>query len=135
MQFGELMRPACLNINKEIAEPVFVAGWGITDNIRKRDSTTLLKTVLEISKKNEKPLNLDPESPLFILTKPKSGNKDACTGDSGAPLMTNLKDLPCMYNIVGIVAYGSNCVVHQTASTRISNYIPWIEGIVWPGEH
>ncbi|NEU33783.1 trypsin-like serine protease, partial [bacterium LRH843] len=94
VQFDETKRPACLNTVKEIVEPVFVSGWGISAENRGIKSKTLLKTVLEISKVNEKPLNVDPDSPMLILTKPKPGKKDACMGDSGAPVMTNLKSHP-----------------------------------------
>lgn len=40
----------------------------------------------------------------------------------------------CMYTQIGITSFGRMCGTKDTPAiyTRISNYIPWIEQIVWP---
>lgn len=58
--------------------------------------------------------------------------KDTCQGDSGGSLQFISNKNRCMFNIFGIVSYGSFCGFDIPAVyTRISAYIPWIESIVW----
>lgn len=57
-------------------------------------------------------------------------------GDSGGPLQIEKNDINdiIMYTQIGITSFGKIFCGDNTPSvyTRVSKYIPWIEGIVWP---
>ncbi|KAL5276111.1 CLIPC6 family protein [Megaselia abdita] len=56
--------------------------------------------------------------------------KDTCAGDSGGPLQR--LDEGVSY-IVGITSIGAKCGGSLPALyTRVTQYIEWIENIVWP---
>nr|XP_022910650.1 serine protease snake-like [Onthophagus taurus] len=57
---------------------------------------------------------------------------DACHGDSGGPIQMKIQHLPQMYRVVGVTSFGNNCGLVPGVYTRVSNYISWIESIVWP---
>ena len=56
-------------------------------------------------------------------------------GDSGGPLQIyNIDSIKCMYTILGVTSYGhTNCGSAGVPGiyTRVSNYLDWIEAIVW----
>lgn len=67
-----------------------------------------------------------------IGTRVGSGNRgDACQGDSGGPLHYTNRTEERFY-LVGVVSVGFGCGEHASLYTRVSAYIDWIEGIVWP---
>lgn len=53
------------------------------------------------------------------------GGRDACSGDSGGPLLHNNA-------VVGITSFGENCAhdYYPGVNVRISNYISWIQNNV-----
>lgn len=55
-------------------------------------------------------------------------------GDSGGPLQTKLSLEPLQYNVIGVTSFGKACGIANVPGvyTRVSNYIDWIESIVWP---
>jgi len=56
-------------------------------------------------------------------------------GDSGGPIQIKHNSYTCMYSQIGITSFaGQFCGEKDSPAvyTRISNYIAWIEGIVWP---
>nr|XP_022908284.1 serine protease snake-like [Onthophagus taurus] len=57
---------------------------------------------------------------------------DACQGDSGGPMQLKIQELPQMYRIAGVTSFGNNCGLVPGVYTRVSNYISWIESVVWP---
>lgn len=62
-----------------------------------------------------------------------SGGRDTCTGDSGGPLQISSEDEACVAQIIGITSFGIGCgSTTPGIYTRVSEYIDWIEGIVWP---
>ncbi|KAH8373234.1 hypothetical protein KR009_008035, partial [Drosophila setifemur] len=59
-----------------------------------------------------------------------SGTRDTCQGDSGGPLIMQSGPLPY---VVGITSHGQGCASGPpTVYTRVSSYLDWIEGHVWP---
>ncbi|XP_026744184.1 serine protease persephone-like [Trichoplusia ni] len=61
--------------------------------------------------------------------------RDTCEGDSGGPLQIKSTSIYCMYVIIGVTSFGfTTCgeVGYPGVYTRVSNYVPWIESIVWP---
>ncbi|XP_017886282.1 uncharacterized protein LOC108628700 [Ceratina calcarata] len=58
--------------------------------------------------------------------------KDTCQGDSGGPLVAYLDSQPSSYTVIGITSLGKVCgSITPGVYTRIYNYVPWIEDIVW----
>lgn len=59
----------------------------------------------------------------------------SCTGDHGAPLQL----LKCVdkriFSVVGIASYSSPSCTGDDVYSRISYYLDWIEGHVWPEEN
>lgn len=57
-------------------------------------------------------------------------------GDSGAPLQVVSKKNPCVYYVMGLTSFGGKCAQSGQPAiyTRVSSYLNWIEGIVWPGQ-
>jgi secreted trypsin-like serine protease len=54
-------------------------------------------------------------------------------GDSGGPLQVKNKRISCMYTIIGVTSFGSQCGIGDPGVyTRVSKYVPWIESVVWP---
>ena len=56
-------------------------------------------------------------------------------GDSGGPIQIKSSKIYCMYTIVGVTSIGkSNCGngYKPAIYSRVSQYLPWIESVVWP---
>ena len=56
-----------------------------------------------------------------------SGGKDACTGDSGGPLMCQRKS-SCSWFLAGVVSWGYSCGQTYGVYTNVVNYEEWING-------
>ena len=70
----------------------------------------------------------------FIFAGYKNGNKDACGGDSGGPLIVNVDGKK---KLAGIVSWGSESCNTYGAFTRVSYFLDWIEdktGVTPSGE-
>ncbi|KAF9417739.1 hypothetical protein HW555_005246 [Spodoptera exigua] len=69
-----------------------------------------------------------------------NGGRDTCQGDSGGPMQVMEERVDCFNNfplhtIVGVTSFGRDCGRKMSPGvyTRVSKYLEWIEGIVWPG--
>ncbi|KAG8241723.1 serine-type endopeptidase activity protein [Homalodisca vitripennis] len=143
VQFNEYIRPICLHTGDKIGGNGFAlaTGWGITGWMRK-GSKVLQKVKLEINPRNgcktaykssaKLPNGIQESSQLCAGDLINGG--DTCPGDSGGPLQVRLKTPYCMYSLIGVTSFGGKpCGGNKPAVyTRVSNYIPWIESIVWP---
>ncbi|XP_075221649.1 venom protease-like isoform X2 [Lycorma delicatula] len=132
-------RPACLLSNKAInTDKVIATGWGSTEN-GGTTSKELLKVELNLID-NDKCNYFYSDLPngvdeTMLCAGDLSGRKDTCRGDSGGPLQVKLSDPYCMYGIIGVTSLGryNKCGTKQPSIfTRVSDYLPWIEKIVWP---
>ncbi|KAK7794498.1 hypothetical protein R5R35_004717 [Gryllus longicercus] len=58
--------------------------------------------------------------------------RDACVGDSGAPIVAKEGAPTCNYQIVGITSFGfRQCGSQPAVYTKVQAFLPWIEETVW----
>ncbi|XP_071055536.1 venom protease-like [Onthophagus taurus] len=139
VEFSTYIKPACIYVPKELPknESFVAAGWGRVyfggthpNNLQKvelniTDFQTCSQTYTKGIDGLEDGVNVDTQ----ICAEGADEGGDTCQGDSGTPLQ--FFD-PELYQIVGITSFGINCGVAPAIYTRVSYYINWIEGIVWP---
>ncbi|XP_064470199.1 venom protease-like [Ornithodoros turicata] len=118
-----------------------VAGWGYVRELRLDNfgGDSLNKYTTDVLQKVELPL-LDNQQCNALYTEAdksirvqgaqmcaglRDGMKDACTGDSGGPLM--MKE-GYRYTVIGVVSGGIGCgrPLLPGLYTRVASYIPWI---------
>ncbi|XP_076229384.1 venom protease-like [Nomia melanderi] len=141
--FNAWVRPGCLayslpdtgNVNLAIA-----AGWGLIDWEDETGSSDLLKVTINTIPYAtcNRSFTQDTKIPRGIIGEWQlcagEPGKDTCHGDSGGPLMILNQDYNCMYSIIGVTSFGGICgSIIPGVYTRVSNYLSWIEGVVWPG--
>lgn len=144
VRLSRAVAPACLNTKAIAAKRAIATGWGHTE-FGGKQSDVLMKVALTIVPNNEcSPQYTKLQSakrtlplgilPIMMCAGEKAGGKDACQGDSGGPLQVAKGDGSCLYNIIGVTSFGKGCANPNSPGvyTRISEYIRWIEQIVWP---
>ncbi|XP_053203643.1 serine protease filzig-like [Panonychus citri] len=136
IQFGDNIQPICLPESGE--DELFygrmgtVSGWGKLEPNTKKLPDKLQVTQVPMIKYDKcqesyseynKEVKI-PESSLCAGF--QEGGKDACFGDSGGPLMINMKGY---WTLVGIVSNGIKCAQPKLPGvyTRVSYYLEWIE--------
>ncbi|XP_022906190.2 venom protease-like [Onthophagus taurus] len=139
VDFNAYIKPACIYVPREFPKNVrfIVAGWGRVyfggthpNNLQKvelniTEIETCSKTYSRQTNGLENGVNLDTQ----ICAEGADPGGDTCQGDSGTPLNFFESQL---YQIVGVTSFGINCGIAPAIYTRVSYYINWIEGIVWP---
>ncbi|XP_054270592.1 serine protease snake-like [Macrosteles quadrilineatus] len=139
--FGEYIRPVCLQTDLQIPKKYgLITGWGRTefggkmsDILQKGNVTFMSGTECRNYLNNIAKLDREVRDALQICAANFLSNTDTCQGDSGGPLQYRLREPYCMYSQVGITSYGIRCAsAFPAVYTRVSNYISWIESIVWP---
>jgi hypothetical protein len=136
--------PACLYRKHDIeAEKAIATGWGHT-TWGGSGSNNLLKVTLDLfdhascnrSYKNQISRRLKDGiiDEIQVCAGSLDDEKDTCQGDSGGPLQIfhESKDIKCMYDIIGVTSFGKACSGSPGVYVRVSQYIGWIEDIVWP---
>ncbi|CAG9823352.1 unnamed protein product [Phaedon cochleariae] len=143
-------RPACLFDGKVISQTqVIASGWGAIGYFAD-PSPSLLKVVLELYGPIEcnrtyrrvmmeygSKLSRGIVDDMMICAGSSKDLKDTCRGDSGGPLQIyheDTEDIKCMYEIIGVTSFGKGCGLAKNnpgVYTRVSNYLQWIESIVW----
>lgn len=68
---------------------------------------------------------------LLIILGYIDGGKDTCQGDSGSSIFID-DSTKSTYVAIGIVSYGEGCAKPNKPGiyTKISSYLPWINGIM-----
>ncbi|ALC46205.1 CG11841, partial [Drosophila busckii] len=126
--------PACLPFDDGTTHENFIAiGWG-HKQFAGRESTKLLKVQLKgysgsclaANEIEELPNGYNASTQMCIGS---SEHKDTCNGDSGGPVLTYHKELPCMYHVMGITSSGLGCDTPNVPSlyTRVHFYLNWIK--------
>ncbi|CAB3246531.1 unnamed protein product [Arctia plantaginis] len=144
--FSSTIRAACLWTKPNFPgyDKVVATGWGVTDANGREPSKELKKVALNLFENSHcdslldwlKNRNWDGFRSSQMCAGELRGGKDTCQGDSGSPLQVASKDNQCIFHVVGITSFGKQCAKSDSPGvyTRVSSYLDWIEGIVWPGE-
>ncbi|XP_055849532.1 venom protease-like isoform X1 [Episyrphus balteatus] len=144
--FTDYIRPACLpyqDFNNH--SQLFVIGWGSNLTVglnvahlqkaavEEFDHAECNKIYTENGMEYRANLINGVQNRTQICAGSKQAMKDTCQGDSGGPLQIVHPNHPCMYSIIGITSYGQGCgtIGYPAVYTRVFNYIPWIESVVW----
>ncbi|XP_016982667.1 serine protease snake-like [Drosophila rhopaloa] len=130
------LKPTCIWTEKEVANSLVTAiGYGQT-SFAGLSSAQLLKVPLKSVSNEECQVHyqVDQLAQGVLATQmcagDLTGERDTCQGDSGGPLI--MQDGPLGY-IVGITSLGQGCASGPpSVYTRVSSFVDWIEGIVWP---
>ncbi|XP_050420472.1 venom protease-like [Adelges cooleyi] len=143
--FSEFILPICLNTDtKLMTNEVMAAGWGHTDSGGPSSDDLLKITLITVSaarcngsytsqsSKAKLPLGILEKSQMCAISDVEI--RDTCQGDSGGPLLVKHPNFEYgMHLQVGIISLGHECGFEKPGVyTKVSNYIPWIEQIVWP---
>ncbi|XP_059051625.1 serine protease Hayan-like [Achroia grisella] len=144
MEIDSDIRPACLwQQNGFGGETKAIAtGWGTVNPDTREVAKDLQKVSVNLLNNTDcaklldtRHSNLRGLSPSQMCAGELRGRKDTCRANSGSPLQIPSKDKQCIFHIIGITSFGEQCANGPPAVyTRISSYLDWIEGIVWPGE-
>ncbi|XP_017086132.1 serine protease snake [Drosophila eugracilis] len=132
------LKPTCIWTEKELANSLVTAiGYGQT-SFAGLSSAQLLKVPLLSVSNGECQVHYQVDQLAQGLLGTQmcagdiSGEKDTCQGDSGGPLL--MQEGPLSY-IVGITSLGQGCASGPpSVYTRVSSFVDWIEGIVWPAQ-
>ncbi|XP_016937311.3 trypsin-1 [Drosophila suzukii] len=132
------LKPTCIWAEKEIANSLVTAiGYGQT-SFAGLSSAQLLKVPLKGVSNEECQVHYQVDQLAQGLLGTQmcagdvSGERDTCQGDSGGPLL--MQDGPLGY-VVGITSLGQGCASGPpSVYTRVSSFVDWIEGIVWPAQ-
>lgn len=144
-KLGPTVIPACLHIGDSVNDDrASATGWGVTVNrgTVENNAETLQKVIIKkfapdecrtkFPKNRHMKRGLDDSTQICYGD--KESNKDTCQGDSGCPLQIKSKKINCMYVVIGVTSFGKACGQPGEPGiyTRVVNYVPWIESVVWP---
>ncbi|CAH2242396.1 jg12977 [Pararge aegeria aegeria] len=149
--FSSNVQPACLwnNYNNLLlmhGNSATLTGWGVIETATRLTSPILQAAVVDI---------IDSELCDDLLRQScnrqwcgilehqicagkLAGGVDACQGDSGGPLQVKISLPPSpegsMHFVIGVTSFGIGCARPNLPGvyTRVSSFVDWIEGIVWP---
>lgn len=139
VRISSKLYPVCIETGEiPPRSPLTVTGWGKNSNTRNTRSEKLLKTdVIPVpsDKCSESYTNMRklPQGIVNgqICAGDPEGKHDTCRGDSGGPLQLAASDN--LYRLVGVTSFGRGCGSPiPGVYTRVSNYLDWIESVVWP---
>ncbi|XP_001948438.1 venom protease isoform X1 [Acyrthosiphon pisum] len=142
--FSDDVRPICLNTDLNLTPPKQIAtGWGristagaLSDFLLKADLDIFSMKHCNESYSNDPKLRFGILPDSMICAGSFDGTKDTCLGDSGGPLQLEHAKYRGMYTQYGITSFGRFCADKDTPGiyTRVANYIPWIEKIVFSND-
>ncbi|XP_043063460.1 serine protease Hayan isoform X1 [Drosophila ficusphila] len=144
---SDTIAPACLYTEPTFSpagRKLFVAGWGTMNRTTRARSNILLRAELDLVPSDkcsaafaEQPtakrqLKMGVIESLLCATDKKLV-KDACQGDSGGPLILEENEVDGFFSILGVINSGFGCATNTPGLyTRVSSFLDFIEGIVWP---
>nr|XP_019571743.1 PREDICTED: transmembrane protease serine 4 [Rhinolophus sinicus] len=133
LTFSDTVRPICLPFSDEEltpATPLWVIGWGFTEQGGGKMSDTLLQAsvqVIDRTQCNAEDAYQGEVTKEMLCAGILGGGVDTCQGDSGGPLMYH-SDL---WQVVGIVSWGHGCGGPSTPGvyTKVTAYLNWIYNV------
>lgn len=141
VKFNHILKPACLpSPTKDIEIPTFLtaSGWGTVQY-----EGDVSKVLLEVNLPHVSNAACQGWAKNFTADGLKDTQlcyggvkgEDTCQGDSGGPLQRHSAQVYCSYTLFGVTSFGDKCGLESPAIyTRVSEYLDWIEGIVWPDQ-
>lgn len=114
------------NVSEGATDPgvmAWLAGWGLIKVTPNTYPGSLQKVQLPVISTSQASVVYNYIPSTDIMAGYKNGNKDACNGDSGGPLIVPVED---EYKIAGIVSWGSNSCNTYGGYTRVSLFEDWI---------
>ncbi|XP_064072787.1 serine protease snake-like [Vanessa tameamea] len=151
VEFTMNVQPACLWNNfttDTLGTSATLTGWGVVETATQRIPPELQAAVVDIIDSEQCDTLLRPSCSRHwcgiqehqICAGKLAGGVDACQGDSGGPLQMKIP-LPVsregsMHFVIGVTSFGIGCARPNLPGvyTRVSSFVDWIEGIVWPDE-
>ncbi|XP_014443404.1 transmembrane protease serine 4 isoform X1 [Tupaia chinensis] len=131
--FSDTVRPICLPFfDEELAPatPLWVVGWGFTEQDGGKMSDTLLQASVQVINRtqcNAEDAYHGEVSEKMLCAGIPEGGVDTCQGDSGGPLMYHSDQ----WQVVGIVSWGYGCGGPSTPGvyTKVTAYLDWIYSV------
>ncbi|XP_014291981.1 ovochymase-1 isoform X3 [Halyomorpha halys] len=133
IRLNEKERPICLDTGISLFNKTIIGtGFGI----KKEEPSNLEKISLNIVNPGLCAEKYKPyrEFPEHYVCAHFDGN-ESCWGDSGGPVQVSHSKHECMYTLIGVTSLSGGCTHHTSLPnvyTKVSDYIGWIEDIVWP---
>ncbi|KAH8857977.1 Serine protease 30 [Schistosoma japonicum] len=143
VKLGRYVNIACLpSIGEEVqpGKECISVGWGHEVDGAKNISTVLKHVSVPIVPNDQCTMNYatlrNGPNPIDVIIERNvicagyaEGGRDACQFDSGGPLMCKINK---QWIVTGIISFGYGCgkAGYPGVYTRVSDYIPWIKGIV-----
>ncbi|NXA54662.1 PROC protein, partial [Nothocercus julius] len=133
--YSKYVLPICLptrglaeqELTKKGAQMV-ITGWGSTSDVSKKNYSTVLNYIeIPMVPRNECAQAMRHAISDNMLCAGTLGDKkDACSGDSGGPMITKFKDT---WFLVGLVSWGEGCGSPEKFGvyTKVSQYLEWIQ--------
>ena len=112
----------------KVANPLTVAGWGVTQEGGSELAPTLQEVSLPLATLETCRSALGPGVTDNMLCAGGLQGQDACQGDSGGPLM-GLEPLQQRLYLAGVVSWGVGCAREGLYGvyTKVSQYTDWIQ--------
>lgn len=133
LTFSGTVRPICLPFSDEKlapATPLWVIGWGFTEQDGGKMSDTLLQAsvqVIDSARCNAEDAYQGEVTEEMLCAGIMEGGVDTCQGDSGGPLMYQSGQ----WQVVGIVSWGHGCGGPGTPGvyTKVTAFLNWIYNV------
>ncbi len=104
----------------------WVTGWGVTNSGSQLMSAILQKVQLPIVSNAQAGVVWSFIPVTDIMAGYLNGTRDACSGDSGGPLIVPVTG---EYKIAGIVSWGNNTCDTYGGYTNVSRFLEWISQV------
>lgn len=143
VRFTNTTKPACFHSSKDVDKipAVTATGWGLTEF--GGSPSNILQTVdLDLfthqecdqtykSSKRRVPYGIQDD--IQICAGGREREQDTCQGDSGGPLQWKENSEEDLHKIIGVTSLGKGCgtISVPAVYTRVAQYLPWIESIVF----
>jgi secreted trypsin-like serine protease len=101
----------------------WLTGYGLTKVSPPTEPTVLQKLQIPLVTNTQASTVWPDIAPSDMMAGYRSGNKDACNGDSGGPLIVPVDN---EYKVAGLVSWGSSNCNTYGAYTRVSMFESWI---------